>query len=139
MQVWTDGGWNPHRSIGYASVFIEGGQRVVIPVFRTTCDSSGCEARALMLAVALTPDDSNVRILCDSLSLVEQIHGKASCAVLELIPYVRWIKRNVGARTIEWCPRDGNPAHIPLSEIFDRDDHWHNYELLVLRERKKSE
>lgn len=138
MVCWTDGGWNRHRGIGYASVLLEGAaEPVIIPVFTTQAASSGCEARALALAIALTPDRSDVEIRCDSSSLVDQVLGNASCSVLELIPYVRWLSRNIGSRSLVWVPRDQNQAHVALGDIFAVDDHWHDYELAALRERKQ--
>lgn len=140
MIVWTDGGWNERRGVGYASVLVEGESTpTVVPVFMTHADSSGCEARALVLAIALTPDSLDIEIRCDSLSLIDQVVGKAACSVLELIPYVKWIRKNLGNRSLVWVSRDDNRAHVALSDIFDADDNWHIYELSALRERKRSD
>lgn len=136
--VWTDGGWNERRGVGYASVLRDQDKDpVVVPVFMTHADSSGCEARALALAIALTPNSLDVEIRCDSLSLIEQVSGKATCSVLELIPYVKWLRNNLGNRSLVWVSRDENKAHVVLSDIFDADDNWHIYELSALRERKR--
>lgn len=138
MVCWTDGGWNHHRGIGFASVMMEGDVKpVVTPVFDTQAASTGCEARALILAVALTPDSPQVEIRSDCQTMIDLVLGKVRCTVVELVPYVRWLRRNLGSRCLVWVPREENEAHVSLPSLFETDDHWHDYELAALRERKQ--
>ena len=137
MRCWADGGWDHHKGIGLASFLIEGQDLpTVMPVFNPLSSCAGCEAQALVLAIIATPNSPDVLILMDSLNLVDMVSGKTHCTVLELLPYVRWIKRMLGQRKLQWIPREQNLAHVPISSQFEANDHWHDYELTVLRERK---
>lgn len=138
MVCWTDGGWNHQRGIGFASVMFEGSSAPIVqPVFDTQGASTGCEARALILAVVLTDDDPSVEIRSDCQGVLDMVSGKAPCSVVELVPYIRWLRRNVGSRTLVWVPRAENMAHVSLPSLFESDDHWHSYEMSALRERKQ--
>jgi hypothetical protein len=109
----------------------------VLPVFEETTSSLGCELRAIVLAISLTPDDSNTVIVTDCEGALDLVSGRTKTSVLEFAPYVRWARRHLGSRELRWAPREGNTAHVPLSELFDERDDWSHYELDVLREQHR--
>ena len=138
MICWADGGWNHFRGIGYASVFLDTASTpTVMPVFNPTATPAVCEAQALLLAILMVPDSPSVEIRMDSLTVVELVLGPGRCTVLELLPYIRWARRELGSRKLVWVPRNENLAHVTLSSFFEDSDSWNDYELAVLRERKR--
>ena len=138
MLCWADGGWSRQRGIGYAAARIEGSPLpVVLPVFEETTSSLGCELRAIVLAISLTPDEPDTVIVTDCEGALDLVSGRTKTSVLEFAPYVRWARRHIGSRELRWAPREGNTAHVPLSELFDERDDWSHYELDVLREQHR--
>ena len=137
MRCWADGGWDHRRELGIASVLIEGRSKpTTVPIFNPLSSSGVCEAHALVLALSLTPNSPDVEILMDSLTVVDMVSGKTRCTVLELLPYIRWAQRMLGERRLRWIPRDQNRAHVSIADLFADNEHWHDYELTMLRERK---
>lgn len=108
-----------------------------MPVFEVLHSAVGCELRAIVLAISLTPNDQETVILTDCQGALDLITGRIRTPVLEFAPYVRWARRHLGDRQLRWSSREGNLAHMDMGAVFDPDDTWSSYEFDVLREQKQ--